>query len=158
MLPLQAYSSHYQIERNNHLQPFLPIIKVPFPPSVNPPSVNPEYSILKSRKARSELPTKPPNAFIIYRMQYVKELHAKSNHNRCTALANAQDDETNLIQMERSPPSYSLQYNRRIIHKRRDQRKLRHKFTNRNIFQITQLPIQFTNNQSINQFFNGLPF
>src|SRR6266496_2397542 len=42
-----------------------------------PPSVNPEDLILKPRKPKSKLPTKPPNAFIIYRMQYVKELHKR---------------------------------------------------------------------------------
>ncbi|RIA98144.1 hypothetical protein C1645_750726 [Glomus cerebriforme] len=89
MSPLQAYQSHYHNsnqwviidesssiaspnQRNNRPQPPLPIIKVPFPPSVNP-----EELILKPRKAKSKLPTKPPNAFMIYRMQYVKELHAK---------------------------------------------------------------------------------
>ncbi|CAG8594181.1 11010_t:CDS:1 [Funneliformis mosseae] len=59
-------------QRSNLPQPPLPIIRVPFPPNVNP-----EELILKPRKAKSKLPTKPPNAFMIYRMQYVKELHAK---------------------------------------------------------------------------------
>ncbi|CAI2168143.1 9487_t:CDS:1 [Funneliformis geosporum] len=59
-------------QRSNLPQPPLPIIKVPFPPNVDP-----EELILKPRKAKSKLPTKPPNAFMIYRMQYVKELHAK---------------------------------------------------------------------------------
>lgn len=89
MSPLQTYPSHYHNnnqwviidesssiaspnQRNNRPQPPLPIIKVPFPPSVNP-----EELILKPRKAKSKLPTKPPNAFMIYRMQYVKELHAR---------------------------------------------------------------------------------
>ncbi|GBC10833.1 hypothetical protein RclHR1_09940001 [Rhizophagus clarus] len=89
MSPLQTYSSHYHNnnqwviidesssiaspnQRNNRPQPPLPNIKVPFPPNVNP-----EELILKPRKAKSKLPTKPPNAFMIYRMQYVKELHAR---------------------------------------------------------------------------------
>src|SRR6266542_5081238 len=89
MSPLQTYPSrsHQWIimdesssiaspsQQNNHSQPHFPIIKVPFPPNVNP-----EDLILKSKKANSKLPTKPPNAFIIYRMQYVNELHVMGYH------------------------------------------------------------------------------
>ena len=72
-----------------------------------------------------------------------------------------QDDGTNnlsVTQMERTPPSYVPQYNRRIVHKRRDQRQLRHRFMNRTHTLIQRLPFQITNDQYINQFFNGSPF
>ncbi|CAG8712392.1 14662_t:CDS:1, partial [Acaulospora colombiana] len=61
-------------QRANRPAPPIPLIKVPFPPLVNP-----EELITRPRKAKSKAPTKPPNAFMIYRMQYVKELHAREH-------------------------------------------------------------------------------
>ncbi|CAG8563499.1 21521_t:CDS:1 [Gigaspora margarita] len=61
-------------QRSNRPSPPVPVIKVPFPPMVNP-----EELITRPRKVKSKLPTKPPNAFMIYRMQYVKELHARDH-------------------------------------------------------------------------------
>ncbi|CAJ0626241.1 11259_t:CDS:2 [Entrophospora sp. SA101] len=52
----------------------LPNIKVPFPPIINLKEL-----ISRPRKGKTKVPSKPPNAFMIYRMQYVKELHAR-NH------------------------------------------------------------------------------
>ncbi|CAG8518627.1 1621_t:CDS:2 [Ambispora gerdemannii] len=62
-------NSQIRTNSNNNAIP-QPIIKVPFPPQVNP-----EDLITKQRKGK--IPTKPPNAFMIYRMKYVEELHAR---------------------------------------------------------------------------------
>ncbi|CAG8489466.1 12438_t:CDS:2 [Ambispora leptoticha] len=62
-------NSQIRTNGNNNVLP-QPIIKVPFPPQVNP-----EELITKQRKGK--IPTKPPNAFMIYRMKYVEELHAR---------------------------------------------------------------------------------
>ncbi|RHZ46981.1 hypothetical protein Glove_600g3 [Diversispora epigaea] len=69
-----SIASPNQRNNNNRPLPSVPLIKVPFPPNVNP-----EELIIKPRKAKAKLPTKPPNAFMIYRMQYVKELHARDH-------------------------------------------------------------------------------
>lgn len=69
-----SIASPNQRNSNNRPLPSVPLIKVPFPPNVNP-----EELITKPRKAKAKLPTKPPNAFMIYRMQYVKELHARDH-------------------------------------------------------------------------------
>ncbi|CAG8578661.1 2771_t:CDS:1 [Paraglomus occultum] len=51
--------------------PILPHIVVPFPPQINPKDL-----IIKQNK-KSKKATKPPNAFMIYRMRYVQQLHSK---------------------------------------------------------------------------------
>ncbi|CAG8656412.1 45804_t:CDS:2 [Gigaspora margarita] len=47
-----------------------PVIEVPFPPSI-------DLEKIITRK-KNKISTKPPNAFFIYRMQYIKELHNRN--------------------------------------------------------------------------------
>ena len=105
------------------------------------------------------------NGHVLNHVDHYDPIHFCYNHDRTdrsTTLTNhslAQDDGTNVILTEHSPTSYLSPYNRRIIRKRRDQRQLRYRFMSIRYtsIQITHLPLQITNNQSINEFFNGLP-
>ncbi|CAG8752302.1 27779_t:CDS:2, partial [Dentiscutata erythropus] len=65
---------------NKENKPSVPVIKVPFPPMVNPEELVTRQRKVKSKKVKSQIPTKPPNAFLIYRMQYIKELHNENYH------------------------------------------------------------------------------
>ncbi|CAH1765815.1 11638_t:CDS:2, partial [Entrophospora sp. SA101] len=66
------HQNHPSYQNLHNIQ--LPNIKVPFPPIINLKEL-----ISRPRKGKTKVPSKPPNAFMIYRMQYVKELHAR-NH------------------------------------------------------------------------------
>ncbi|CAG8852500.1 31181_t:CDS:1, partial [Gigaspora margarita] len=74
----------------------IPFIKVPFPPMVNP-----EELVTRQRKVKSKIPTKPPNAFLIYRMQYIKELHNRNYYlcmrNISSAIANSWKNESEIV-------------------------------------------------------------
>ncbi|CAG8585617.1 614_t:CDS:1 [Paraglomus brasilianum] len=51
--------------------PILPHIIVPFPPQIN------AKDLIDKQNKKGKKATKPPNAFMIYRMRYVQQLHSK---------------------------------------------------------------------------------
>ncbi|CAG8842026.1 10841_t:CDS:1, partial [Gigaspora margarita] len=59
----------------NNILLLVPVINVPFPPIVDIENL---ISRPRNRRKNIKPRTKPPNAFLIYRMQYVKELYAKN--------------------------------------------------------------------------------
>ena len=121
------------------------------------PPVQPRSVVRKPSVQRNLISTPLLENLNVHNGHILNNVDDIRQHHYNTTLANhllAQDDEC-------PPPSY-VSYNHRIVQKCRYRRQLRRGFKNRDTFiRIRQLPLQVTNNQynqSINQFFNGLPF
>lgn len=56
-------------EKNTHVTDNIPKIKIPFPPVINPQDL---ISLRESPDGTQKLPSRAPNAFIIFRKQFVK--------------------------------------------------------------------------------------
>ncbi|CAG8446701.1 13197_t:CDS:1 [Acaulospora morrowiae] len=64
-----ASSNTSELEQSSHVTKNIPKIKLPFPPVINPQDL---ISLRESPDGTRKLPSRAPNAFIIFRKQFVK--------------------------------------------------------------------------------------